>query len=356
MTAHTLSLTLFLAGCFGTEATSSVPAPGQAAPTSGPGVLQEDPDLRACLGKGAPSTETELHVIGREVTNSSEVLRVVWAEDTRDAAFGSGATLVVDGDACRRLEGPSISEAEWSAARALSASPEVRDRQLAVQMVAAGGVEGLREAIETHRGPDWIRPRECEFDETEAEGLCLGPYEAAAYRRAEIDVPRPWRLDRFSGSADLSRVPDSLLQCVSIDARRESGQVEYIGALPSGPELEHLFVVYPEGWVTYEGEPHVYAVSQDLDGRCAQVGTWRDYTPSLFRLVESPEMLHRWARVEVARAGGPDEYVRAYRAQVQAGGPYACAPEATGSATLCVSGPALDGLRAAGVEVRPWPR
>ena len=361
MSAYPTLFALLLAGCLGADAGSSAPAPerGSGASRSETAIAAptraEDPDLRACIRDGLPPDDVELHVIGREAAGAASVLRVFWVEDVRDAAFGSDAILVVEGDACRRLHAPA-SETEWAAARSLSADPDVRDRQLAIQLEAAGGVDGLRDAIEAHRGADWIRPRECEFDENEGAGLCLGPHEAEAYRRAGIDIPRPTHFERFPGRADLSGVPDDVRTCVPPSARGQAGDVEYIGTSAGGAAQDLLFAVFGPDDVSVP-DSRLHAASQDLDGRCTLVRGADRPTPDPARLYwETPTLQRRLVEIAIRRAGGPEAYGRLYRSQVQAGGPYACAPDAVGSDTVCANGPELEALRKAGVDVRPWPR
>ena len=371
MRIQALTISLLLAGCLGAESQAPAGEPAAAlpaAPQASSGLASPSaasapapPDtlsaaLRARCDSLLPTApDRPLAVVGRTEAGSGELLRVAWAEpsDSLGPTVPETKVLHVQADAC--VDPYRASEpAPWAALRALHASPTINDRIVAVEVEAEGGVEAVQREIDASRETSFAI-RECWPGEAFAEAACTRPELAAAYRRAGLRIEGPEDLSPVLTAADLSAVPDSLRGCVPPRARAEEGEVEHIGALADGPQLDHLFVVYPKGWVTYEGEYHVHAASQTPDGECAGAGSWREVGPLLLRLAGSPDIQRQWARTEVARAGSAEGYVRAYRENTRTDGPYVCPEpgESGAGAGHCVSGAFASELRALGVPVRP---
>ena len=370
MRTQTLILFLLLAGCLGAgsrapagEPAAALPAAPQASPGLAPPSEASPPApsdtlsaaLRARCDTLLPTApDRPLAVVGRVQVSGGELLRVAWAEPSGRLGPTVPETelLYVRADACVDPYRTSES-APWAALRALHASPTVNDRIVAVEVEAEGGVEAVQREIDASREASFAI-RECWPGEPFAEAACTRPELAAAYRRAGLQIEGP-RGEAISSRANLSAVPDSLRGCLPRWVRQLEGDVVYVGPHVDGARRQLLFAAFgPNPIAASIDDRPLYAAVQEADGSCQ--GALNASSEDGARLLwEVDELELRLAQLVVRRAGGADEYVRLYRAQVESEGPYACSPAAAGSDTECMSGPTLQALWDSGVPVRPWP-
>lgn len=337
MTTHTLSFLLLLGGCFGADAEPSAPAPERASEASSvagrSGDGSNDPDLRTCIGDDAPAEDVELHDIGHASLPEGELVETLWMADEAAVVAPNGAVVVVRGSACHVLSADDP-DAVWRIARELQSDPATRDRGVAAQIEAAGGLDAFRAAIEAYRGEDWIRPRECGPNEPIAEGLCLLAPEAAAWRRAGLDVPLPHLGAATNPALDLRQVPERLHTCLppSLRDEQEATDVEVLYTQTNGPEETVVLATYPDGQVVPEGTmPDIVVARTTSEVACgilfdSRTESWADApgAPLARNLAESPEFRRQRTETEVRRGGGPDGYLRLYREQTRTQGPTAC--------------------------------
>ena len=367
MTAHPLFLSLLLAGCLGAGTDASSPRTASSPLSTPPRNTAASADtvdigrLRACITPDGPPADAVLQVIGQTSYSDGALVEVAWMEDERAAMFPSGATLVIRGPECHVLGGDD-SDDVWRTARALQADPETRNRLIAAQIERVGGLSAFQAAIEEHRGEDWIRPRECSPDEPIAEGLCLRTPEAAAWRRAGLDVPYPHLGAASSPTLDLSQVPERLHTCLPASLRDEEAatDVEVLYLQQEGPEEVVVLATYPDGWVISEGlTPDIIVARVSSQVACsvlfdARADSWVDAPHALLArdLLRSEALRRRRAEIEVRRGGGPDGYLRLYREQTGTERPTACpAVPPEGYEGRCADAVEAETLRRLGVPV-----
>ena len=368
MTAHTLSLALFLAGCFGTGTDASAPQPassplstpsrGSAAPAVDPGgsAIQDTlsrAQREACGSFLATVPDGPVHVVGRSAVEGGELLRVAWAEPSHGGqqTWPGTQLLYLTGDACADPEVAEVPVA-WAVLRALYTSPTVNDRIAALEIEAEGGLEAAQREIGASEATSFPI-RECWPGEAYAEALCTRPELAAAYRRAGLQIEAPKVLAPYL-TIDASGVPDSLHECIPTSFRNENGEVVLLGSVEEGSRRLLVFERFDGTRRGAAYNTHVAGARQDPTGECADLDPPDSDATSATteRLLQRSEIARRSAVEHVTRVGGVDAYLELVRNADNPQAPYRCGAGQIPADHRCVTDGQSAALEAAGVPVQ----